>query len=130
MRPLLDTQSHDGVDNIVVVFQQRLDGLFTANTGLGHDQLNVLILEPFGVDFLAIVVVVVLLGLGGLDGLAGLTVVVAGVVTVGTCGSKLLSSSLLGRGVDILDLGLAKDTDFVQSAHATACPGTLQGTNM
>lgn len=43
---------------------------------------------------------------------------VTGVVTLGTGRGKLLSSSLLGGGVDILDLGLAKDTRVVQLVHA------------
>lgn len=107
--PCLDTQSHDRVDNIIVILLQRLDGLIAADVGLGHDQLNVFILETLGINLFAVVLVVVLLGLGRLNSLAGLAVVVTSVV-VGTGGGKLLGGSLLGRGVDVLNLGLAKDT--------------------
>lgn len=36
--------------------------------------------------------------------------VVAGVVALGTGGGELLGGSLLGSGVDVLDLGLTEDT--------------------
>lgn len=116
----LDTQSHDGVDDVIIVLLQSFDGLFAADTSLGHDQLNVLVLETGSVDFLVvlflfvrrivIIIIVLLLSLRGLGGLAGLAVVVAGVVVVSASSGELLSGSLLGSGVDVLDLGLTKDT--------------------
>lgn len=112
---LLDTQGHDGVDDVIIVLLESLDSLFATDIGLGHDQLNILILKAFGLDLVVIVVLIFIfllllfLGLGSLDGLAGLAVVVAGVV-LGTLGGELSSGGLLGGSVDVLDLGLTEDT--------------------
>lgn len=114
----LDAESHNGIDNIVVVLLQCLDSLIAADVGLSHDELNVLILESGSIDLLIvillliillIVVVLVLLLLGGLSSLAGLAVVVAGVV-LSVSGSELGSSSLLSGSVHVLDLGLTENT--------------------
>lgn len=113
----LDTQSHDGVDDVVIVLLQSFDGLIAADVGLGHDQLNILVLQALGIDLLLIIVVliliivivIVLLSLAGLDGLAGLAVVVARVV-LGTGGGELGSGGLLSGSVDVLDLGLTEHT--------------------
>ncbi|KAI6775734.1 hypothetical protein HG530_002492 [Fusarium avenaceum] len=111
-------ESHNGIDNIVVVLLQCLDSLIAADVGLSHDELNVLILESGSIDLLIvillliillIVVVLVLLLLGGLSSLAGLAVVVAGVV-LSVSGSELGSSSLLSGSVHVLDLGLTENT--------------------
>lgn len=81
---------------------------------MGHDQLNVLILKSISIDFL-VIVFIVLLAVGTLDGLAGLAVavVVAGVVVVTTRSGERLSRSLLGRRVQILDLGFTEDANVL-----------------
>ncbi|CAG1987989.1 unnamed protein product [Fusarium graminearum] len=107
--------NHDGIDNIVVVLLQCLDSLVSADIGLGHDKLDVLILESRGVDllllllFLVLVVFLILLLLVGLNSLAGLAVVVTRVV-LSVLRSELGSSSLLSSGVDVLNLSLTEDT--------------------
>lgn len=106
----LNTQCHDGVDNIIVVLLQRLDGLLAADVGLGHDELDVLVLQTLGINLLTIILIVVLLGLGGLGGLSGVTVVVTGVVTFSTGSGELCGGGLLRAGVDVLDLGLTENT--------------------
>lgn len=110
---LLNTQCHDGVDNIIVILLQGFDGLLAADVGLCHDELDVLILQAVSVDLLSVIVIIllllVLLSLGGLDGLAGLAVVVAGVV-LSTGSGKLGSGGLLGGVVDVLNLGLTEHT--------------------
>lgn len=119
IHPALDTQSHDGVDNVVVVLFQCFYRLLTADVGLGHDELNVLILQALGVDLLTVVLFFLfLLGLGRLALLAVVVVVVmvvvvivvvAGVLSLGVGLGELGGSSLLSGGVDVLDLGLTKD---------------------
>lgn len=108
----LDAESHDGVDDIVVVLLERLDSLLPRYVGLRHDELNVLVLDALGVHLLAVVLLLlgslVGAGVGTLDGLAaGLAVVVAGVVVLS--GGELLGSGGLSRGVEVLDLGLTED---------------------
>jgi hypothetical protein len=109
----LYAQSHDRVDNVVVVLLEGLDGLLPRDAGLLHDKLNVLGLETRVIDLLAIVLLLVLLLL--LDGLAlVVTVVVVVVVTSVVVGlslglGELLSGGSLGLGVQVLDLGLTKD---------------------
>lgn len=84
---------------------------------MGHDQLDILVLKTRCIDFLSVILVFVLLVITGLDGLAlavvvGMVVarvVVSGVV-VGLCSSKLLSGRSLGLRVQVLDLGLTKNT--------------------
>lgn len=109
-RSSLYAQRHDGVDNVVIVLLECLDGLLPADGCLSHDELNVLGLESSVIDLLAVILLLVLLGLLGLNGLALVTVVVAGVVT----GRSLLSGKLLGSGslslrVEVLNLGLTED---------------------
>lgn len=106
----LDTQGHDGVDNIIVILFQSFYGLLATDVGLGHDKLNILILKTFSIDLLAVVVVVFLLSLARFDSLARLTVVVAGVLSLGISGGHLSSSGLLSGGINILDLSLTKNT--------------------
>lgn len=103
----LYAEGHDGVDNVVVVLLERLDGLLPRDAGLLHDQLNVLGLETGLVDLLAIVLLLFLLLLGGR--LLALAVVVALVVTGSLGLSELLGSGGLGSGVQVLDLGLTED---------------------
>jgi hypothetical protein len=107
---LLYAQSHDTVDNVVVVLLEGLDGLLPADAGLGHDELDVLGLKTGVIDLLT-VILLLLLGLGTLDSLALGTlggVVVAGVV-VGRLVGELLSSLSLSLGVEVLNLGLTED---------------------
>lgn len=117
----LDTERHDGIDNVIVVLLQCLDSLFAADVGLGHDELDILVLDALGVDLLVVILLLFLL-----LGVAVLGVAVAGVVVAlvaalgGSLGSDLLSSSLLGGGVDVLDLGLTKDTAQDISALASS----------
>lgn len=114
-RVRLDAEGHNGVDDIVVVLLERLDGLLPRNVGLRHDKLDVLVLDALGVHLLAVILLflgsLVGGGVGALDGLtAGLAVVVAGVVVLG--GGELLGSGGLGGGVEVLDLGLTEDAVY------------------
>jgi hypothetical protein len=60
----LDAQSHDGVDNIIVILLESLDGLLSADRGLSHDELNVLGLETSLINLLTIInLLLILLGL-------------------------------------------------------------------
>ena len=104
-------EGHDGVDDIIVVLAQGLDGLLPGHVGLSHDQVNVLGLEATLVNRLAIILLIVLLGLGGLCAEFGLVlVVVASVLTASSLsGGQLLGSRSLGLGVQVLDLGLTED---------------------
>lgn len=108
----LDTKRHDGIDNIIVVFLEGFDGLVAADVGLCHDQLDVLVLDAIGVDLLIVVVVLFLLLGVTVLGVAVAGVVVTGVLTTlsSSLGGNLLGSGGLGSGVDVLDLGLTKDT--------------------
>ena len=115
----LCTERHDGVDNIIVVLPQRLDGFLTRHAGLCRDQVNILRLQSGVVDLLSVVIVVVVFDLAGVFrgrfALAGLGAVVAtsmriamaGVARVGR--GQLLGSTGLGRRVEIFDLGFAED---------------------
>lgn len=108
----LYAERHDGVDDIVVVLAQGLDGLLARHISLSHDELNVLGLEASLIDLLAIILFLLLLGLG-LGGLALAVVVVVVVTGVlasgGLSSSQLLSSGGLSLGVQVLDLGLTED---------------------
>jgi hypothetical protein len=110
---ILDTQCHNRIDNIIVILLQGLYSLWTANIGLGHDELNILVLYAIGVNLLSIVVVIVVVFLvvGLLGGLAVVTVVVASVVGLGVGLGELGSSGLLSGGVQVLDLGLTENTE-------------------
>ena len=96
-------QLHDGVDYVVGVVLERLHGLGTRDIGLGHDELNVLLLHSGLVDLL---IVILLLGDGRLVAGCALTAEVGGL--------RGLGRLELGGGVDlrllrqILDLGLAE----------------------
>lgn len=106
----LDAQSHDRVDDVVVILLERLDGLLPRYVGLRHDELNVLVLDALGVHLLTVILLLLgglLGGIATLNGLAGLAVVVACVVVLG--GGQLLGGGGLGGGVQVLDLGLTKD---------------------
>lgn len=91
----LYAESHDGVDNIIVILPQGGDGLLTGNARLSHDQLDVLSLETGLVDLLTIILLLFLLGLG-LGGLALAVVVVVVMIVTGVLTSSLGSSQLLG----------------------------------
>ena len=125
-KPRLYAQSHNGVDDVVIVLLQCLDGLVSRNACLGHDEFNILVLETFSINLLSIVLLIILLIIAGLDllalavGVAVGGVVVARVVMSGVIvlllGSELLSSGSLSLGVEILNLGLTKDTEgFVRN---------------
>lgn len=111
----LYAECHDGVDDIVIVLLQGLDGLVAGDVGLGHDKLNVLVLKSGGIDLLLILLLVLLVlsTLGGLSlsvvlvGVVVSGVVVASVVVLGS--SELLSSGSLSLGVKVLNLGLTED---------------------
>lgn len=115
---MLHAQRHDRVDYIVVVLFQRLDSLLSRRRGLLHDELNVpafqAVLVNHFIVVVVVVIVVILLGVTSVDGLA-LAVAVAGVAVVvaGVCVclglDDLLGGGSLGLGVEVLDLGLAKD---------------------
>ena len=99
-----------GVDDIVIVLLQCLDGLVTGNVGLSHDKLNVLVLETGGIDLLVILLLLLLLLLDSLTLSMVVGVVVAGVVVVVVLGgSGLLGSVELSLGVKVLNLGLTED---------------------
>lgn len=128
----LYAESHDRVDNVVVVLLECLDCLLPADAGLGHDELNVLGLETRVVDLLA-VILLLLLCLLLLDGLALVAVVVAGVVVASVvAGSLLLGESLgrrgLGLRVEVLNLGLTEDAAESTSVPCAnkSKPGTAQ----
>lgn len=108
----LYAERHDGVDDIVVVLAQGLDGLLARHISLSHDELDVLGLEASLIDLLTIILFLLLLGLG-LGGLALAVVVVVVVTGVlasgGLSGSQLLGSGGLSLGVQVLDLGLTED---------------------
>lgn len=91
----LYAESHDGVDNIIVILPQGGDGLLAGNARLSHDQLDVLSLETGLVDLLTIILLLFLLGLG-LGGLALAVVVVVVMIVTGVLTSSLGSSQLLG----------------------------------
>jgi hypothetical protein len=120
----LYAQGHDGVDNVVVVLLEGLDGLLSADRGLGHDKLNVLGLETGLVNLLTVILLFLLLL--GLD-LGGLALV--GVV-VGVLGGTLLLGELLGSGglglrVQVLNLGLTEDAVLCISSYS--CPLDVDG---
>jgi hypothetical protein len=110
-------EGHDGVDNIIVVLLEGLDSLLPRDTGLLHDELNVLGLKTRVIDLLLVFLVflllfvVVLLVLDGLAlALVVMVVVVAGVVVrSGLSLGELLGSGSLGLGVQVLDLGLTEN---------------------
>ena len=114
MRLHLYAQGHDGVDNVVVVLLEGLDGLLSADRSLGHDKLNVLGLKTGLVDLLTVILLfLLLLGLN-LGGLA-LVGVVVGVLSGTLLLGELLGSGSLGLRVQVLNLGLTEDAVFCVS---------------
>jgi hypothetical protein len=108
----LYAESHDGVNDIVIVLPESLDGLLAGNACLCHDELNILGLKTSLVNFLTIILLLLLLilhrGLALAEDLL-LVVVVTGVVAGSLRGSELLSGGGLGLGVQVLNLGLTED---------------------
>lgn len=108
----LYAESHDGVDNIIVILPQGGDGLLAGNACLSHDQLDILRLETRLIDLLTILLLLLLgLDLGGLA-LAVVVVVVmvvTGVLTGSLGSSQLLGGGSLSLGVQVLNLGLTED---------------------
>jgi hypothetical protein len=85
---------------------------------LGHDQLDILILNTGGI-LLSILILIVLLAVASVNGLAlamivVMVVVMAGVVmscvVMSLLRSQLLSGRDLGLGVEVLDLGFTENT--------------------
>lgn len=108
----LYAESHDRVDDVVVVLLQGLDGLLAGDGSLLHDELDVLGLEAGVVDLLAVVLLLdLLLGLALLVSVVVVVVVVvAGVVVTLLLGlGELLGGRSLGLRVQVLDLGLTED---------------------
>ena len=108
----LYAEGHDGVNDIVIVLLQCLDGLVAGDVGLGHDKLDVLILKTGGIDLLLILLLdlLVLSTLSSLAVIVGVIVtgvVVASVVVLGS--SELLGRRSLSLGVKVLNLGLTED---------------------
>lgn len=107
---VLNAQRHDGVDYIVVIFLQCFNSLLARNVGLGHDELNILVLDTLSI-YLFAVILLFFLGCLALVVMVIIAVAVTGVVVVvSTSAGKLLGSSGLGTGVEVLNLSLAKDT--------------------
>jgi hypothetical protein len=108
----LYAESHDGVNDVVVVLPESLDGLLAGNACLCHDELNVLGLKASLINLLTIIFLFLflLILLGGLALAENLLlVVVTGVVAGSLGGSELLSGGSLGLGVQVLNLGLTED---------------------
>ena len=110
VKTTLYAQSHDRVDYVIVVLLQCLDSLVPRDAGLGHDQLDIFVLQTGGIDLFGIVLILILLALASLNSLAlamvvvvivVMVVVVAGVVMSGVVMSFLRGQLLSGR-----DLGL------------------------
>lgn len=117
----LYAESHDRVNDIVVVLPQRLNSLLTGNASLSHNEINILSLEASLIDLLAIVLFLLLLLRSEVgNGLLALTVVVVvvmlvvvtSVVTGGLGGGELLGGGGLGLSVQVLDLGLTEDAGY------------------
>ena len=114
---LLYAESHDRVDDIVIVLPQSLNSLLTGNASLSHDKVDILSLKARLIDLLTIILLLLLLLLGAEvgDGLLSLTVVVVvvmvvtGVLTGSLSGSELLSGGSLSLGVQVLNLSLTED---------------------
>jgi hypothetical protein len=87
---------------------------------LGHDQLNILVLEARSINLLSVILVLILLIITGINSLAlSVSVIVVVVVivarmimsgvVVSLSSSELLGSRSLSLGVKILNLGLTED---------------------
>jgi hypothetical protein len=111
MRQSSVAQRHYGVDDVVVVLLERLDGLCARHAGLLHHELDVLVLEPILVHLLVVVVVLLgrLLRLAQVDGLAlAAAVVVARVV--GVLGRELLGGGRGSLRVEVFNFRFAEDS--------------------
>jgi hypothetical protein len=108
-RAPLYAQSHNGIDNIIVVLPQSFDGLFTRHACLSHDQLDILIFQARLIDFLAVVFILFLL-VPSINCLALVTMIVA-CVCIFTASSirDLLCRRGLSLRVEVLDLGFTED---------------------
>jgi hypothetical protein len=132
----LDTlyaQSHDRVDYIIVVLLQCLDSLLSGNACLGHNQLDIFVLQARSINLLSVILIIILLVITLINsfafpvvvvGMIVTRVVVSGVVVLLLSG-ELLGSGSLRLGVEILDLGLTKDT--VQKMSVNSSPGKVEG---
>jgi hypothetical protein len=78
----LYTQSHDTVDDVVVILLERLDRLLSADACLGHDELDVLRLQTCVIHFLAIVFLLLSSLLGATFDRLALAVMVVVVVVI------------------------------------------------
>jgi hypothetical protein len=116
-------QSHNRVDNIIIILLQSLDSLVSRNIGLRHDEFDILVLDTLSINWLSIILVIVLLVVAGLDGLALAVRVAVGVVVAGVVVSSVvvrllscegLSGGCLSLGVEILDLGFTEDAGLCQ----------------
>ena len=111
----LYAESHDGVDDIVVVLLQGLDGLLAGDGSLLHDKLDVLGLKTRVIDLLTVVLLLDLLLdllLLAVSVVVVVVVVVAGVVVALLLSlGELLGGGSLSLGVQVLDLGLTEDAD-------------------
>jgi hypothetical protein len=72
---------------------------------LGHDELDILVLDALCVDLFTIVLLLLL----SVSTVAVASVVVTGVVVLDGLVGELLGSSGLGAGVEVLNLGLTED---------------------
>lgn len=112
----LYAQSHDGVDYVIIILFQRLDSLVPRDTSLGHDQLDIFILQSRCVDLFSVVFFLFLLGITSINGFAlamvvGMvmsSVVVSGMI-VCLLGRQLLSGGDLRLRVEILNLSFSED---------------------
>lgn len=114
----LYAEIHNGVDDVVVVVLEGLDGLLPGHASLLHDELDVLGLETLIINLLVVILLllIVLVVLLVLDGLVLMVVIVvvimAGVVVGRSLGiGELLSSGGLGLRVQVLDLSLTEDAE-------------------
>jgi hypothetical protein len=126
MRQSSIAQGHYGVDNVIFVLLERLDGLCARHAGLLHHELDVLVLEPILVHL--VIVVVVLLGLLRLAQVDGLALAAAVIVArvVGVLARELLGGGRLRLRVEVLDFSFAEDsiTPLASTATASGLPLT------
>ena len=112
----LYAESHDGVDDIIVVLLQGLDGLLAGDGSLLHDKLDVLGLKTRVIDLLTVILLLLDLLLDllllAVSVVVVVVVVVAGVVvTLLLSLGELLGGGSLSLGVQVLNLGLTEDAD-------------------
>lgn len=117
---------HDGVNDIVLVVLQGLDGLGTADVSLGHDQLNIV-----GIDTSLINLLTILLissgGLGSLNSSGRLTSILEDILSslqLRLQAVGILSLTLTEDNVGIRDLGLE---DIRLSDGQDGLTGTTNG---